>query len=515
MKIAYPIFIYTIILTFAIPTYSWGQIQLPDLFSDHLVLQRDLPIPIWGTAEVNVQVDICLSNHKVTVYSNNIGKWKATLPVMDAGGAYEMIIATAKDTVRINDIYIGEVWFCSGQSNMEFPLAATAEGEAEIPQAKFPKIRLYQLKKKHDTYKTPYTQEQLEAFSDGHFFHKPKWELCSPETASKFSGVAYFYGKALHQSLGVPIGLIQAAVGGSPCQSWVSKEALASHPQLKHLADENQRWIDSKIIHPWLAERAQQNWENWETQETAKLPGHPFAPSYLFDTAINTIAPYAIRGAIWYQGESNATHPSSYRAMQEMLLKSWRTRWGQGDFPFYYVQLPRIGDRNLWAEFRKTQQQCLSYNNTGMIVTIDQGHPTDVHPKEKKVIGLRLANLALANTYSQDIPAESPMLDYKHWNPSDHKIVLRFEHTYEGLKTRNGKLPSGFYLQGYIENGSIETIIPPETIIISNDEITITYPLNFLPVKVKYAWAPYPENNLINSAGLPVAPFKIELEGIN
>lgn len=494
---------------------SWGQIQLPDLFSDHMVLQREMPIPVWGTAPADALVEVTLNNHKITVKSDYFGDWKATLPAMKAGGAYELIITSEIETVRIKDIYIGEVWICSGQSNMEWALHQTAEGERELPNANFPLIRFFHLKKKHDTYKTPYSKEQLEAFSEGQFFHKSKWELCSPETAAAFSGVGYFFGKELHHSLNIPIGLIQAAVGGSPCQSWISKEALASHPQLKHLVDGDQPWISSDIIHPWLAERAKQNWANWKKTETAPLPGHPFAPNYLFDSAIKPLAPFAVRGAIWYQGESNATHPNSYPAMMEMLLMSWRILWKQGDFPFYFVQLPKIGNRNLWAEFREQQQLCLSNPNTEMIVTVDQGHPTDVHPREKEVVGKRLADLALAKTYHQNIAAASPMLLSSNWEKAEHKIVLRFKNTFDGLKIKKGEVPKGFYLQGYLKQGSLEVIIAPENIIVANNEIIITYPVDFLPVKVKYAWASYPENNLMNSAGLPLAPFKIVLEGLN
>ncbi len=492
-----------------------AQLQLPDIFSEHMVLQRNIPIPVWGTTNASALVEVTLDSHKITVKSDDNGNWKATLPAMKAGGAYVLSISSENQTVQIIDIYIGEVWICSGQSNMEWPLHQTTEGSIEIPKANSPLIRLFHFKKKHDTYKTPYSVEQLEAFSEGAFFYQPRWTLSAPETAGMFSGVGYYFGRALYDSLNIPIGLIQVAVGGSPCQSWVSKEALASHPQLKHLVDGEQPWITSEIIHPWLAERAKENWAKAIVEKNRPLPGHPFAPSYLFDSAIKLIAPYTIRGVIWYQGESNATHPLSYPAMMQMLVTSWRDLWGQGDFPFYFTQLPKIGNRNLWAEFREEQQRCLSNTNTGMIVTIDQGHPTDVHPKEKKVIGHRLAHLALAETYNKNIEAESPMLRSYHWANATHKIVLHFKSTYDGLSVKNDSLPKGFYLQGYIKEGSLETIIAPENILLIKDEVVLTYPVNFIPVKVKYAWASYPDNNVINSAGLPLAPFRIELGGNN
>ncbi len=493
----------------------WAKVQLPDLFCDHMVLQRGMPIPVWGTADQGALLEISLNDFSVKAKADYFGNWKTALPVMNAGGPFELSIRSENETVRIKDIYIGEVWLCSGQSNMEWPLRQAIEGEKESLKANFPKIRFFHLKKKHDTYKAPYSKEELKEFSNGRFFHRPKWELCTPETAAVFSGVGYFFGKELHDSLHVPIGLIQAAVGGSPAQSWVSKEGLAAHPQLKHLVNSVNTWVNSDIIHPWLAERAKQNWANWEKTENDFLPGHPFAPHYLFDAAIRPLAPYPIRGAIWYQGESNATHPQSYPAMFERMLKSWRNLWGQGDFPFYFVQLPKIGNRSRWPEFRQAQQECLANPNTGMIVTLDQGHPTDVHPKEKAIIGKRLALLALAKTYHQNIAAESPMLSSYKWNKEEYKITFWFKNFYEGLAIKDGNKPNGILLQGYIALGSLETIILPESVVVAKNKLIISYPADFIPTKVKYAWAPYPENNLVNSADLPLAPFKIELEGSN
>lgn len=500
-----------------LPLWSWSQIELPALFNDHLVLQRDLPIPVWGRATSDAVLSVSINQNKISTKADYFGNWKVTLPSMKAGGPYDLIIQSEGETLRFIDIYIGEVWLCSGQSNMEWALKDCAEGGQEIPNANYPLIRFFHLKKNHNMYTAPFTEEQLATFTKGDFFYRPKWETCTPESAAAFSGVGYFFGKTLYDSLKVPIGLIQNAVGGSPAQSWVSKTALASHPQLQSLGNppSGKTWLDAKIIHPWLAVRAKQNWVNWAKKEATDLPGHPFAPSYLFDFAIKSLAPYAIRGAIWYQGESNATHPESYPAMMEMMLQDWRALWGQGDFPFYFVQLPKIGTRSRWAAFREAQQQGLSNQNTGMVVAIDKGHPTDVHPREKKVIGQRLSHLALANTYGESIPAESPMLASFNWLEAEKKLELWFDHTFDGLAIKNGKLAKGFYLQGYLNQGSLEAIIPPEKIDIQKNKITLYYPAGFLPVTIKYAWAPAPENNITNSAGLPLAPFKIELDGNN
>lgn len=506
-----------LIFYWLIPCIGWTQIQLPDLFSDHLVLQQNLPIPVWGTANADAEIAVRLNKIKISTQANFLGHWKVTLPPMSASGPHTLIVQSPTDTIRLTDLHIGEVWLCAGQSNMEWSLKNSAKGATEVPRANHPNIRLFHLKKKHDTYKTPYTTEELTEFDKGNFFHPTKWTLCTPESAADFSGVGYFFGKQLQDSLGVAIGLIQAAVGGSPAQSWISQAALASHPQLASLVNTkgNQTWLDSDIIHPWLAERALQNWANWDKNSTSSLPGHPFAPSYLYESAIKPLAPYPIRGAIWYQGESNATHPISYPILMEAMLNNWRQLWAQGDFPFYFVQLPKIGNRSQWAEFRQAQEKGLAIPNTGMVVSIDEGHPTDVHPREKEVIGKRLANLALAKTYSKNLIAESPRLFSHDWDKKTHTITIQLAPIYEGLKVKGGRAVKGFYLQGYLENGSVETIITPEKISLEKNEIILTYQSDFLPTKVKYAWAPAPENNLVNSVGLPVAPFKIELNGNN
>jgi sialate O-acetylesterase len=496
------------------PNDLHAKIALPSVFGDHMVLQRDMLIPVWGTANKNEILELSLNNISHQFKSDGEGRWSVTLPAMKAGGPFEITINSKDDMVKLKDVYIGEIWLCSGQSNMELKLNQCLDGETESKTTDHRRIRLFQYKKKHDTFKTPYTKEQLNEFNEGHFFYDPKWEVCSPEVVGEFSGVAYYFGLELYKSLNVPIGLIQVAVGGSPAQSWIDEDLIASHPQLKSLIENGngKTWLDSDIIHPWLAERANENWANWERIKDTTLPGHPFAPGYLYKSAIVPLAPFAIRGAIWYQGESNATHPNSYKAMIEMLLSSWRGLWQQLDFPFYFVQLPKIGTRSLWPEFRYAQEQCLSIHNTGMIVSIDEGHPTDVHPKNKKVIGERLANLALLKTYGKNIPSESPCLNGYKWDKSDYRFVLNFDNAYEGLKTSDQRLPKGIFIQGYSNQGTHEDIITPENIIIENNSMYLSYPSDFLPVSIKYAWAPSPETNIINSSGLPLAPFKIELK---
>ena len=491
------------------PAMAQAPLRLPAIFSDHLVLQREKPIPVWGSGEPEATVTVELLTHKVETRIDDEGKWQIALPPLPAGGPHALTVSTPGDTLRLQDVYLGEVWLCAGQSNMEWPLAQSTTAEETIADANQPLIRLYHLKKKHDTYSSPYTEEEMEQFGAGNFFERGRWEVSSPATAAPFSAVAYFFGRELYDSLQVPIGLIQVAVGGSPAQSWIGAEALAAHPQLAHLVDEDSSWLESRIIHPWLAERARQNWAGRE-ETGEKLPGHPFAPTYLYGSAIEPLAPYGIRGAIWYQGESNGTHPASYPALQNTLIESWRARFGQGDFPFYFVQLPRISDRSRWPEFRAAQAESLQLPNTGMVVTIDQGHPTDVHPRQKQVIGERLADMALAETYDRNIPSTSPTLRSYKWQPTKHTITVTLDSAISGVPDR-----ALFTLRGYTQQGQQETVITPASISINENTIVLTYPEDFQPVTVKYAWLPYPKNIIKNYTGLPLAPFKIELPGTN
>jgi sialate O-acetylesterase len=508
-----------IILCLVLPNSIIAQIQVPNIFSDHLVLQRHLAIPIWGQAKALETLEIQLASYTIETQATAKGHWKVYFPEMEAGGPYQLKIKSTTDSLIINDVLIGEVWLCSGQSNMEWPLKRSNNAQTVIPKANYNQIRFFHLKKKHNGYKRPYTPAEITEFEKGNYFHPAQWEISSPESAAAFSGVGFFFGKNLYDSLQIPIGLIQNAVGGSPIQSWISKEALANHPQLKEmLGDVNGKtWLDSKQIHPWLAERAMQNWANIDLKNASTLPPHPFAPAYLFEAAIKTIAPYAIRGTIWYQGESNATHPENYFLLKEALLKDWRDLWQQGDFPFYYVQLPRIGNRSRWADFRAIQEACLKINNTAMVVSIDQGDFKDVHPSEKSVIGQRLANLALAKTYHKALHANaySPSLAYYHWQAKAKQIKLYFKNIGTALFSRDKENIKGFRLQGFIKNGSEEVIIAPTNIELHQSHITLSMPQDFLPSTIKYAWAPFPENSIINSAGLPLAPFKIVLNGNN
>lgn len=497
-----------------VPLLSWSKVQLPALFSDHMVLQRQLPIPVWGTAVPGSSITVFLDDLVANSKADEEGHWRVLLPEMQAGGPFQLVIKGESEKILMDDVLVGEVWLCSGQSNMQFPLDRSAYGEEELKRANHPQIRLFSMTRGHNLGAAAFSAEEMAGIEKGEFLLTTSWQPVQAESAAKFSAVAYHFGKILSDSLGIPIGLIHNSVGGSPIQAWMKKESLLSHPQFAHLAKRD--WLAAPEHHPWVTGRVQENLAPWlDRGEQEKAMHHPFSPQYLFDAGIRPLAPFALRGVIWYQGESNATHPQSYRPQFELMVQDWRTTLQQPELPFLFVQLPRIGNRSRWPEFRQQQQKCLEIDHTGMVVAIDEGHPTDVHPKRKRVIAHRLGKLALAKVYQYSILAESPMLSTYNWQPDKQTVELSFIHTGAGLSLSSGKDVIGFSLLGYIEGGSELASIQPTQIGINGSIVTFTYPKDFLITEVNYAWAPFPPNNLVSSVGLPLAPFKIELAGNN
>lgn len=507
LKLFFSIAIFSVSMTTA-----WSKLSLPSLFSDHMVLQREMAIPVWGTANVDQELTVELGNEEMMTKADQGGNWKVLLTARKAGGPFELIIRSKTETISVTDVWIGEVWLCSGQSNMEWPLKNSSGGQAAINKADHPNIRLFRMSRRHTLGPIPFTEEELAMVEKGDFMTSPSWQLCQPASAADFSGVGYYFGKQLADSLGVTIGLIQNAVGGSPIQSWISKKSLLAHPQLALFGKTN--WMEALENHPWIVQRVKENMDAYLKEKgQEKALAHPFAPAYLFNAGIRSLTPYPLAGVIWYQGESNATHPASYRSLFEMMVKDWRKAWDNEQLPFLFVQLPRIGTRSRWPEFRQQQAKCLEIEHTGMVVAIDEGHPTDVHPKEKQVLGNRLGRLALASVYKYNILANSPSVFNYQWTPEKQRIKLSFSHTGAGFFLSSGQKTKGFRLQGYFAQGTKEEIIEPLQLILEKESLTITYPKGFLVTRVSYAWAPFPDNNVINSAGLPLAPFLIELPG--
>lgn len=476
-------------------TGKFGGLKVAPVFSDHMVLQRELPIKIWGIADFNEKITVILGRNSAECTTGTDGKWEIELPSMPAGGPYTLTIS-GKTTMEFNDVLIGEVWLCSGQSNMAFPLKSEKNGAVELPEANFPEIRLFNMKTIAWAGNVVFSEEQLNKINRGEFYEFGPWKNCTPETAYEFSAVAYYFGKKIHNELGVPIGLIHNAKGGSNTESWVSRTILESHPWLVDMLTD---WRNNDLVSEWCRERASKNLEGTDNP----LQRHPFEPTYLFDAGIAPLIPFGIRGAIWYQGESNTENIPVHNELFPMLVNNWRDKWGIGDFPFLYVQLSSIEPRNLWPEFRDSQRRFLDIiPGCGMAVTSDIGHPTDVHPKNKKDVGNRLALWALAQTYNRDITYSGPL--YKSSFTRKSKIWLSFDHCGTGLTTKDNKKITGFEIAGTDRTFKpAKARIKGKHIIIHNKEIKN-------PVAVRYGWKPYTEGNLINKEGLPASTFNTE-----
>lgn len=642
-------------LFLALVSCARAEERLAKLFTDNMVLQRDLKIPVWGWADAGTKVTIKIKDQEATATADEKGLWKAELKPMEAGGPFEMTVA-GKNTVTLKNILVGDVWICSGQSNMEWGMWGTKNSKEEIDAAKFPQIRLFTVQKAI----SPTPKDDCNAAA---------WAECSPESVGGFSAVGFFFGRHLNQNVKVPIGLIHTSWGGTPAEAWTSKEALAKLPDYQgamealdksadnlpalmkeyegkldewrkavEAADPGTKNPDKAWFKPetdtaaWKAIDLPNHWEKaglpdfdgvvwfrkevdvpaewagkelelnlgpiddaditwfngakvgsmdvWNAVRKYKVPGelvkagknmlavrvldtggpggiygkpeqlslvlpgtadakpvslagawtftpgmnlkdiparpapppainNQNAPTALYNAMISPLLPYAIKGAIWYQGESNAGRAFQYRSLFPAMITDWRTRWGQGNFPFFFVQLanfmgakPEPGE-SAWAELREAQRMTLSLPNSGMAVIIDIGEAGDIHPKNKQDVGLRLALAARGVAYGEKIEFSGP--SYKEMKIEDGKIRLTFEHLGTGLEAKGGGPLKSFAIAG--EDKIFvwaDAKIDGETVVVSSEKVA-------KPVAVRYAWADNPEGcNLYNKEGLPASPFRTD-----
>ena len=627
-------------------------VRLPRIFSDHMVLQRDQPIPVFGSAEPGGEVVVMLGEARATATVDDEGRWQAELPAMEAGGPYELVVAGA-DTLRFTDVLVGEVWVASGQSNMEWRLDQTNQGEAAIASADRPRMRLFDVA--HDVSAAPRSDVRE---AEG-------WTAATPETVPAFSAVAYYFGRMLEDSLGVPIGLVSTNWGGTRAEAWTSREGLEklsvfqeqieqleaesggdpnasfdslyarmnadyqaqlrdldagytdgtswADPDVKtsgwasmalptaweaagldgldgvvwfrkdvtlpsdwagedltlHLGpvdDMDSTWVNGKLVGStgtWETERAYPVptsvtksglntiavrvtdtggeggfrgetdslrlergdgatlplAEPWHYQvgldlRSAEMPPQPPRPqdfpTVLYNAMIDPLIPYGIRGAIWYQGESNAGRAYQYRTLFAEMIRDWRATWNQGDFPFLFVQLANFmapqtdpGEASAWAELREAQTMALDLPNTGMAVIIDIGEADDIHPRNKTDVGERLARWALANTYGREGLVYSGPL-YRAMEQDGDSIRLQFDHVGSGLTT-----PDDTPLKGFAIAGADSAFAWAEARI-DGDEVVVYSPDVQDPVAVRYGWANNPAANLYNTEGLPASPFRTD-----
>jgi sialate O-acetylesterase len=481
-----------------------ADVKLHPLFSDGMVLQQGVDCPIWGTADPGEEVYAELNAPEIgtstaTVKAGKDGKWKTPIPmkIIKAGGPYTLLIK-GKNTMTQMDVYVGEVWICSGQSNMEWALRATHKAEEAISQSKNPKIRLFTVPKNT-------SDKPLDGFKGD-----PKWVECNPDTVKSFSAVAYFFGRDLQKALDVPVGLIHTSWGGTRAEAWTSRPMLEAHEQWKNEFAEYEKakadYTSAMEKYKETAEKAKA--EGKKAPQPPRRPGESNAPSALYNGMIAPLIPYAIKGAIWYQGESNAGKAYAYRKLFPTMIQNWRDDWKQGDFPFLFVQLAPYQkivsepQESAWAELREAQLlTSLHCKNTGMAVITDVGDPNDVHPRKKEPVGARLALAALALAYGQKIEYSGPI--YDKMEVKDGKAVLHFKHVGKGLEAKDGPLHGFTIASADHKFYNAQAEIQGDTVLVWCEKVQE-------PVAVRYGWANCPVVNLWNKDGLPASPFRTD-----
>ena len=453
-----------------------AEVRLPNIFSDGMVLQRNQPIALWGWADPHEQVKVEFRDQKHETVADVRGKWKLALGAEEAGGPFQLIVS-GKNKIILSDVLIGEVWVCSGQSNMEWNVAKSDNAKQEIAHANYPQIRQLRIPRK--TAGTP-----MEDISE-----PLEWKEASPQNVGNFTAVGYFYARELHRELNIPIGLIHSSWGGTMIETWISKEALAKDESLRKAID---------IFEQVPADTVRKN-----TRPNKY-------PTLLFNAMINPLIPYTVKGVIWYQGESNARRACEYRKSFPMMITDWRERWGLGDFPFYFVQLSSYkgsggtsAGGSTWAELREAQHMALSLPRTGEAVTIDIGNTNDIHPRNKQDVGRRLAAIALYDSYGKNTVYSGPV--YKKLSVRGAQAIVHFDHVHSGLIMKGSEGIIGFEIAGadkvfYPAEAKIEG----ETVVVSSSSVSE-------PKAVRYAWADDPgKSNLFNIDGFPASPFRTD-----
>ncbi len=448
----------TLAMTLALGTASWLEAAVAPhaLFSEHAVLQQGVKVPVWGTTDQTEDVSVSFAGQNVTAKPAD-GKWRVELEPLAAGGPHVMTINQGGATVEIKDILVGEVWICGGQSNMQWTLKQSDGGSEAIANSANDKLRLLTVPRNGAD--TPQTEVMA------------SWSVAGPQTTGDFSGVGYFFGRDLQQALDVPVGLIASNVGGTAAEQWMKQEAIDSHPELKDMSK-------------------------------------PQGSSMLYNAMIAPLGPYAIKGVIWYQGESNAGRAYQYRTLLPAMIKNWRDTFGQGDFPFLIVQIAPYEaivaepSDSIWAEIRDAQfYVAQNVPRTALIVTTDVGDERDIHPRRKEPVGQRLALAARAIGYGEKVEHSGPI--YESMTIDGDKITVNFKHVGTGLAAKDGEL-TGFTIAGEDKK------FHPAKAKIDGDTVVAWSELVPKPVAVRYGWAAYPVVNLWNKEGLPASPFRTD-----
>ena len=432
---------------------AFATLELPAIFSDHMVLQRDQAIPVWGKADPGEVVTVRLEGSPARQDRADIhGHWRVDLPAETGSTNPRVLRIEGRSVQTFEDVLVGEVWICSGQSNMEWSILQSKDAQLEIEASEDPWLRHIKVNRATAT--------------EGQFTFEGVWEISSPKVAGNWTAVGTHFGRKLRRELGVPVGLINTTWGGTRIEPWCDPSALAQKPAFAELVESRR--------------------------------ADPQAPGALFDAMVHPLIPYGMRGAVWYQGESNAGEPERYRELLPLMIRSWREAWGQGDFPFGVVQLAPFESNGRWAELRDAQDfGARAAGNAGLVVLLDVGNPTDIHPADKQTVGRRLGRWALAETYGRNILPSGPKV--RTVTLSESSCVVELDHAV-GLATSDGAAPGAFEVSTDKRSWqTAEATIAGNQITIAGDGIRA----------VRYAWSDVPvDANVVNVDGLPMAPFR-------
>lgn len=492
----------TLALCLAATQTASADLKMSSVFGDSMVVQRDAPIRVWGWTTPGTDVSVSLAGKSATGKAGDDGRFDVSLPKLPAGGPHELTVE-ADETKTFTDVLVGEVWICSGQSNMQWSVVSANDADMESLTAKFPNLRLI-------TVPQTGTQEPQHDFAG-------KWQACTPESVRDFSAVGYFFGRQLHQTLDVPVGLIDNAWGGSSAEAWVDREVLANAGSYDDLLAQ---WAKTEATYDHDAEMAKYKTKRDAWTAAGKKGNAPRAPrntlagqhrpGNLYNGVLMPVLGYTIKGTIWYQGESNADRAYQYRELFPLMIQTWRDDWKQGDFPFYWVQLADFRPEldapadSSWAELREAQTMTMSkLPNTGEAVILNLGEATDIHPKNKQDVAKRLARWALANEYGYEIPFRSPT--FKSAEQADGKLIVSFDHLGSRVDTFDVREPIGFTVAG-----ADKKFYPATAKIVgkASDQIEVSSDQVATPVAVRYAWADNPICNVQSTSGLPLTPFR-------
>jgi sialate O-acetylesterase len=475
------------------------------LFTDNAVLQRDKPIPVWGTADAGENVTVTLAGHTLATTAAPDGTWRVDLPALPANPTPATLTIAGNNTITLSNILVGEVWLASGQSNMEWSVNNTFDRAIDVPaSANFPLIRHIKIRK--TVAAAPASTVAIE---------RDTWEVASPSTTGNFSAVGYYFAKDIHELTGVPVGIIGSNWGGTRAEAWTDSDALAAAP----FAYIGEAWQQTLAEYPEKKAKHDADRAAWEQERDAAKaanqpfnkrapnapwgPGHQATPSGLYNAMIHPLVPYALRGAIWYQGESNAGQAARYADLFSAMITGWRARFNQGDFPFYWVQLANYAnpEGTNWAFLREAQTKTLALPATGQAVIIDIGDRRDIHPRNKKDVGRRLARLTLAREYgfAQTIIDTGPVMEKAEREGAGFRV--HFAKSPSALNAPLNEL-SGFELAGE------DKVFKPAAAVIEKNTVLVTSAEVPEPVAVRYAWRDAPVAGLFNKEGLPAVPFR-------